>query len=557
MSPPPVSPPLPPARPLSGRTFRWLHAGAWALLGVALAHVFFRFSDGTLEPIGLFNSDELYLPALYHDLFELGGRWRGWRLTPAPYFFPDMPLYFALQALSGSVVYATLLFAVVQVVLLVLATQFLVRTAAPPGAAALGQVVVVCVVAALLVAYGTGTFSPMQFTVLNAIHFSVVLMSLAALALALRTFRGESRLAPWLLGVLCFLASGSDSLFVVVFTVPAGLCLVLLAVAQRPVPWRRLGVTLGVLGVSTLLGFRAARWLTLKRSGSGYTRLRADAALESLRVLQEVMAEQARLSPGLAALWVVMVLATVAVLVARCRQWTSPASPRWGVYAVGLFGVLELGTNTGAVVLTGLFGDSTCIRYLPLPVLFPFLGLAFAAGLVPRETWQRVLGAAALGVVAVAWGVSFARNPWRTEGPLVSDYYPPLVACLDAHRERHGLAWGVGDYWNAKFVSLFSRTGLWVNQVVHEGRTHPWINNVDWYLGRHGERSDYTFVIPERLDMAAFKRRYGEPRATFQCDGVDVYVYGDGFDSALRDAFADEMKVPRTDKAATSGAGAR
>ncbi|MCY1020578.1 hypothetical protein [Pyxidicoccus sp. MSG2] len=545
MSPPPAPPPLPPASSLSGPAFRWLHAGAWVLLGVALAHVFFRFSDGTLDPMELFNSDELYLPALYRDLFELGGRWAGWRLTPAPYFFPDMPLYFALQALSGSLVYATLLYAAVQVALLVLSTQFLVRTAAPPGAAALGQVVAVCVVAGLLVAYGTGTFRVMQTSVLSAIHFSTVPMALAGLALALRTFRGDSRLAPWLLGVLCFLASASDSLFAVVFTVPAGLCLVLLAVARRPVPWRRLGAILGILGGATLLGFRAVRWSTLKRSGSGYTKLRADAAWESLRQLGSLVVEQVQRSPGLTVLWVVMTLAAVAVLVARRRQWTASGSPRGGVYAVCLFGVLALGTNVGAVVLTGLFRDDTCFRYLPMSLLLPFLGLAFAAGLVPRETWQRALGAVALGVVAVAWGGTFARNPWRTEGPLVSGYYPRLVACLDENRERHGLAWGVGDYWNAKFVSLFSRTGLWVNQVEGEGRVQPWITNVDWYLARHGERPDHTFVITERLDMAGFKRRFGEPRASFQCEGVEVFVYGDGFDTALRDAFADELKVPR------------
>jgi len=41
---------------------------------MALANLFFRFNDGTLNPGIFFISDALYLPALYHDLFELGGR---------------------------------------------------------------------------------------------------------------------------------------------------------------------------------------------------------------------------------------------------------------------------------------------------------------------------------------------------------------------------------------------------------------------------------------------------------------------------------------------------
>lgn len=153
---------------------RWLHVGAWGMLGLALVDLFFRFSDGTLEPETFFNADALYLPALYRDLVELDGTWSSWRLTPAPYFFPDMPLYFAAETLSGSITRAVLVFAAAQLVLLALATQWLVRTVVPPGAAALGRVVAVCVVAGLVVAYGTGSFYVMVFPVLSGYHFGVV-----------------------------------------------------------------------------------------------------------------------------------------------------------------------------------------------------------------------------------------------------------------------------------------------------------------------------------------------------------------------------------------------
>lgn len=50
-----------------------------------------------------FNADASYLAALYYDLFECGGRLSAWFLTPAPYFFPDWPLYFGLRWVSGAV----------------------------------------------------------------------------------------------------------------------------------------------------------------------------------------------------------------------------------------------------------------------------------------------------------------------------------------------------------------------------------------------------------------------------------------------------------------------
>ena len=48
------------------------------------------------------NSDLLYMPALFRDVTEWGGRFSEWRLTPAPYLFPDMALYFPLATLTGS-----------------------------------------------------------------------------------------------------------------------------------------------------------------------------------------------------------------------------------------------------------------------------------------------------------------------------------------------------------------------------------------------------------------------------------------------------------------------
>lgn len=135
--------------------------------------------------------------------------------------------------------------------------------------------------------------------------------------------------------------------------------------------------------------------------------------------------------------------------------------------------------------------------------------------------------------------MNFARKPWRTEGPFVTDDYPRLIACLDENRERHGLEWGVADDWDARLVSLFSRTGLWGNQVLPEGHTHPWIMNVDWYLARRGERSDSTFIITRRPSSGSSARR-----ARLSCDGAEVLVYGEGLDSALREAFAHEMKRP-------------
>ena len=55
-------------------------------------------------------SDLLYLEALYKDLFVRHLPIGGWTLSPAPYFFPDLPVYFVLRGLAGDLLSALYLY---------------------------------------------------------------------------------------------------------------------------------------------------------------------------------------------------------------------------------------------------------------------------------------------------------------------------------------------------------------------------------------------------------------------------------------------------------------
>ena len=49
------------------------------------------------------NSDQLYLPSLYEDLFVSHGSLRAWVLPPAPSFFPDLVLYAVAKVFTKNV----------------------------------------------------------------------------------------------------------------------------------------------------------------------------------------------------------------------------------------------------------------------------------------------------------------------------------------------------------------------------------------------------------------------------------------------------------------------
>jgi hypothetical protein len=67
---------------------------AWSLPLLATLRFFNQLLDHQSYTTLFFSADALFLPTLYHDLFVWGGKLQDWILPPAPYIFPDMPLFF-------------------------------------------------------------------------------------------------------------------------------------------------------------------------------------------------------------------------------------------------------------------------------------------------------------------------------------------------------------------------------------------------------------------------------------------------------------------------------
>src|SRR5258706_4977859 len=78
---------------------RQQHLVALALLLLGMTDVvIFYLAGHPFRSYLIENSDLLYLPTLFSDLLSRGGRLSDWFLTPAPYFFPDYPIYFFAHA---------------------------------------------------------------------------------------------------------------------------------------------------------------------------------------------------------------------------------------------------------------------------------------------------------------------------------------------------------------------------------------------------------------------------------------------------------------------------
>jgi len=151
--------------------------------------------------------------------------------------------------------------------------------------------------------------------------------------------------------------------------------------------------------------------------------------------------------------------------------------------------------------------------------------IAFAAGACPSLWLRRVAAVGPVGVAALVTA-AVAAQP-RTAEADVFDYYPPYVQAVDEAAERHGVRCGLGGYWEAKVITLFSKKGVLVRQVLEDPnsptrmRGFHWLSNARWYWDSPEGASGpvrYEFVVVRLKPKTTFgptaddlRQIYGEP----------------------------------------------
>ena len=117
--------------------------------------------------------------------------------------------------------------------------------------------------------------------------------------------------------------------------------------------------------------------------------------------------------------------------------------------------------------------------------------------------------------------------------------YPDDVAALDAILQRHGLKYGLAQYWDAKDVTARSRAGAELRQIRANGEPYFWDNNVFAYYERdaRGQLSwpAYQYILTDRLDEAAVQRTYGEPQSKEAAGQYQVWIYGEEGQRRIRE----------------------
>jgi hypothetical protein len=469
------------------------------------------------------NSDTLYLAALYRDIFIDKIPIRAWHVQPAPSFFPDLPAFFVLRALTGDAARTVYAYGLCELLAEAALFACLLRHLGVKGRSTAWSTALATFGA---IAY-LGSFGDSLHAMFHpSCHSSTVWIALGSAVLVTRQIeRGK----PSLLGVLVLLVinaltGGFDKLYILVGTLPLLGALLLALVflrRSRSVAFANAAALQAAVVLATRIETLPARigmvvpptipqpiwaWSAVARVLSFFPPPDHEPAIF---MLQEVLI-------GTSA-------AIALVVVARWMIGRRPAgladlevAP---VLAAAYFGSLTC--NFLGVAVCQSYWDPTCFRYLQSLFVLPYLVVAAWFALASSYVLR---GAVAVGLLSIL-------RPWPTPTPAkqaaagVDVFYPPDAACVDRVARAHGATYGFADYWHARWLSELSRGGLSL-LPLKQSFFYPdlWIANPEAFR-RPLPSAPSFMVILTGFDEAQVRSRLGNPALVETCSKGEVWIY--------------------------------
>jgi hypothetical protein len=487
----------------------------------------------------LYNSDTLSYPALCQSLMH-GEPLSGWVFAGPNFLFPDMAPYFLLNVLIPNFRLAIIFLGMLQILAVLGGFALLEATALPESR---NKPLRLFVFVALL-AYLThdSAFLGLGMLLEPGHHVGALISLLFALWIIFRMIGREpdrrSLLAHGLaLFLVTLLTTMSDGLFLAQFVAPAVATLALMwlfaLLDGRKLAWLASTLTAGALGGHLIYG----RFF-MRPELEQYFALSPFHVSHSLDTLLALLKESGGISILLGLFILLFIAACVGLVLVHIRRLGLQRAGMDGhLVFLSSFMVFLCLSNLSAILLSSAVLDWHSLARYAIPLaLFPLLFLSTAAQYALKAVAvdiSRPVRLALLLVLPLLLVLTVQKSPNFVR---LAAYYPEWVSDLDREFAKRNLKFGMAQYWQAKYFSLFSRQGVQVVQVKPSLLPFLWMNHRDWY------QRPFEFIITDEtaaketpgyqmtfyLDPKRIVSRFGPPDETFTCGSNTVRVYKNG-----------------------------
>ena len=489
----------------------------WAILIYALSFilnlllVIALFSSLTPDDIKIyFNSDTLYLPSLYRDLFIDHNNLRGWHLNSSPNFFPDMTVYFILMFISQNFIFSSFFFSIIQYMGILLLIPFLFRILIPQVCRIFIALSVLLMSLFLSVTLMSKDFVFTFYILSNAYHTSAFIMGMICIIITLNYLKEPTTKRLLLLFFLCFLSILSDRLFIVVYAIPVITIMIFLMKRQHVREVYRVllvNVIAVVSGMAVFMLLDSSNYIIIDRPH----RLMDFANIgPSFRILSAQLTEYLfgiNFKSLIILLSLLSFTGTIILIFRKNRKQKEDLFLKFYFLFSVTFTLLVLFMP----VIAGNYTGYDTIRYN----IYVFYLSVINTGIIAAVFFNdRMMNRSVRGIVTsipVIFSImlvsviiiEFSGNGLKQ----FLNYYPTIARCVDDAAEKEKLLYGVGGYWDAKYITMFSKKGVRIYPVYDDLVPYNHITNENWYTGRHAV---FNFIIQNHVaDSLAYRMRLG------------------------------------------------
>jgi hypothetical protein len=491
---------------------KWLPNLIYALSFIlSLLLVLALFSSLKPDDIKLyFNSDALYLPSLYRDLFIDHNCLRGWHLNPSPGFFPDMIFYFFLMYISGNLIISAFLFSLIQYSVIIFLIPVLFRLIFPEISRIFIAFSVLMMTLFFIVTSTSHDFTFTFYILSNAYHTGAFLMGLICFILTLKYLKQPSKSKLILIFLLCFLSVLSDRLFIVLYTIPV-FTLVFFLWKRRYIKevYRVLFVNVLalILGLGLFKVIDLSHYIFIDQANSFLNIPNIQASFSLLfKQLSEYL-----LAFNIKSLIIFLSILSFLGLIVLFFWKEMKKEENIFLRFYCLFSFTFTLVVLFMPVLAGNYTGYDTIRY-NISIFYLSLintGIVLAAILQDRLknisvrrtiTWIPIAFSLILTYLIVS---QFSGTGLKH----FFNYYPNIVRCVDDAAQKDKLLYGVGGYWDAKYITLFSKRGVHIYSVYDDLTPCNHVTNENWYTNPH---AIFNFMIQNHVaDSLAYRKRLG------------------------------------------------
>jgi hypothetical protein len=483
--------------------------------------ILFSVSYSAGHPIQLYllNSDALYLPTLFHNLFQEGGHISDWYLTPAPYFFPDYLLFGGAYVLASSMDAQVVIYALFQMMLTTIVFYFLFKTINKQ--AALSSAILMTT-GLLFLALTVG--KPFVYMLTSAFHFSTFIIELICITLIISTHqRSSSRQKRYQLTALCvfsFLMTLSDALFLVQFLLPLWIAFGLTQCIRR----EKLTANMSLVNLPFVFGvFGYFTYALIPNKTRCSSSVGISHLLNNLRDFTSICTEVYSSSPGLMFFFGIFYSLCLVFLMVAMVKHTRLNSHKTLLFLI-VFSLVSLGSVFFASLLITSF--SPMVRYFIPAMIWPLVvgivGLMYGLG----RRCNAVANALSLGLILI---LSYQTIELIKKNKLMLHHYPTDLACIDNALKERGLHHGIAGYWDAKYIQAFSHHPMTLAQHLDNLSEHRWITSKTFF------RPVYDFAIISEhapagyaLSTKKIEQMNGAAKKVIACGERTLLIYGHG-----------------------------